>query len=660
MNYNYLHILFLACHKFILKNLFCGYCIIFLIGIPGMSKAQLWQGNLGLPIVNITFGSGASKPLLNNITKYPYTKGCPSAGQYSIEHFLFGCATGTWIMLTGDHTGDHDGNYMLVNGATAKGTVLIDTITGLCGNTTYQFSAFISNCLKDIACDGTPVLTNLTLSIETVSGKILTSYTTGDIATTDSKTWIEYGTYCTTPPAPIPLVVRITNNSGGACGSVFIMDDITFKAAGPAINVTINNSNNLVLDLCKGYTDVYNLHATYSSGYVDPVFQWQYSADTGKTWKYIPGAISLDYTIPHRNDSVFLFHLGISERSNAGNAKCSIFSDRIWTNVHSLPAVTPIQKVLGCLGKDLVLKTPPEFSTYLWTKPNGVQSKEQWLKLPGIQYKDAGLYSVKLTADFGCFIQDSFQVNISPSTSISTQTIYNICNGINVPLLATGDGNFTWTPNIYLSDTAIGNPIANPKDSVQYKVVLTNSYGCKDSAWVNINVFKNPVVSAGNDKIILLGDSTVLDGTVQGTSVEFYWAPITPLSNSSLLSPYVAPIVDTKYTLYASSTVGCGTVSAAVTIKVFKDVFMPTAFTPNGDGKNDIYHPPNLAGFKLISFTIFNRYGSKVFFTTNASVGWDGTANGEPQETGEYAYYLEMKHPSGKIINKKGSILLLR
>ena len=267
----YLHISFLACHKFKINRLFLGYCIVFLLGISSTSKAQLWQGNLGLPIINITFGMGASTPLLNNATTYPYTKGCPSAGEYSIEHFLFGCAANSWIMLTGDHTGNHDGNYMLVNGATGKGTVLIDTITGLCGNTTYQFSAFISNCLKNTACDGKPVLTNLTLSIETISGKVLSSYTTGDIATTDSKTWIEYGTYCTTPAAPIPLVVRITNNSGGACGSVFIMDDITFKAAGPAINVTINNSNSSVLDLCEGYTNTYNLHATYSSGYIDPV-----------------------------------------------------------------------------------------------------------------------------------------------------------------------------------------------------------------------------------------------------------------------------------------------------------------------------------------------------------------------------------------------------
>lgn len=87
---------------------------------------------------------------------------------------------------------------------------------------------------------------------------------------------------------------------------------------------------------------------------------------------------------------------------------------------------------------------------------------------------------------------------------------------------------------------------------------------------------------------------------------------------------------------------------------------MPSAFTPNGDGINDIYYVTALAGFKIQSFTIFNRYGSKVFTTTDAAFGWDGTIKGQPQQTGEYFYYLKIKNPSGKNINKKGSILLLR
>ena len=152
---------------------------------------------------------------------------------------------------------------MLVNGAVTPATVLVDTISGLCGNTTYQFAAFITNVMKKNACEGTPTLTNLTLSIETVSGTILSSFNTGDLPLTDSKTWVQYGTYCTMPAIPVPLIIRIKNNSITACGSGFAMDEITFSPAGAAINVTVNGGPNTVLEICKGYTETYNLHAAF-------------------------------------------------------------------------------------------------------------------------------------------------------------------------------------------------------------------------------------------------------------------------------------------------------------------------------------------------------------------------------------------------------------
>lgn len=651
---------FFSLRKSFTKRVFRFFFFFLFFGVPFSLSAQLWTGNLGAPVLNMNFGSGHSTPLPSYMSSYTYTGGCPSPGKYSIEHFLFGCAGGTWIMLTGDHTKDHDGNYMLINGATEPATVYSDTLTGLCGNTTYQFSAWISNCLQNTACGGKPVLTNLTLSIETISGTVLASYTTGEIPTTDSKVWKEYGVYCTTPLTPIPLVVRIKNISGGACGSVFIMDDITVKPAGPAIGVTINGENISTIDLCMGYTNSYTLKGTFSTAYTDPVLQWQRSVDTGKTWQDIPGATTTTYIFPQRNDSVILYHMGVSERSNSGNSKCSIYSEDIYTNVHKLPDHTPLKEVLGCLDKELILTNPPEFSTFLWTRPTGQQSREPYLVIPHLQNTDAGLYTVLLTANFGCSVVDSFRVNTFPGTTVSTNTLYKICEGSSVNLSATGNGTYEWSPATGLSNPFIANPVANPADSIQYKVLLTNIYGCKDSALVDINVFKNVKVNAGADKTILFGDTVLLDGNVQGTAVDYKWSSAGTINNTTVLRPAVYPTVETSYTLNAVSIVGCGSGSSTVTVHVYKDIFMPTAFTPNADGINDIYHVFTLDNYKLISFTIFNRLGGKVFSTSNANAGWDGTFKGQPQETGQYVYYLEMKHPSGKKITRKGSILLIR
>ena len=652
---------FFGCRKYMLARLIYRYCWLLLLCSPVQLSAQLWKGNLGAPVVNITFGAGPSSPLPFNTTSYSYTNGCPSAGSYSIEHFLNDCFSNTWILLTGDYNHDTDGNYMVVNGSTSSGTVLAQTVSGLCGNTTYQFSAFLANCMKKTACNGKPVLPNLTFSIEATDGKILESYNTGDLPINEIRSWDEYGVCFTTPLFPDTVILRIKSNATGSCGSSFVMDGVSLKPAGPAITISLDGQDIQTIDLCSGYTNPLLLKATYTTGYVNPAMHWQHSIDTGKTWLDIPGANSTSYFIPRRKDSAIEYRFGMAEQTNEGNTSCTINSQTIMTNVHANPASVPLQKVLGCLNKTLFLKAPPNFYSYQWKGPNGFKSDTSSPVISHINFGDEGLYTVLATGNFGCTILDSFQVNVSPSTTISVaNTLYSVCEGSIVHLAATGEGNYAWTPKKYLSNSAVANPFATPADSIQYKVVLTNSYGCQDSALVNINVFKKVVVSAGADKTILLGDSIVLDGLVQGTAVNYYWTSAGSMVNNLLMQPVVSPAVETQYVLYASSMAGCGNASDIVTVHVYKDVFMPKAFTPNGDGINDVYHVFNLNNYQLVSFSIFNRYGAKVFSTANAAIGWNGYIKDQPQETGAYTYYLEMKHASGKKISRKGSILLIR
>jgi len=661
MKQNNQHLFFFKPPHSVLRSTFRCIVFVFLFPVSFVSSAQLCTGNLGSPILNITFGSGSSQSLPANSTSYTYTHGCPSPGSYSIENFLFGCASNTWVVLTGDHTHDPNGNYMLVNGATAPATVIVDTVTGLCSNTTYQFSAWLANCMRSNACGGSPVLPNFTFTIETVSGTVLASSVTPDLPITGFKDWVEYGVcYTTSSSAPAALVLRIKCNTGGPCGSSFVVDDVTFRAAGPSVNVTVNGVNDPVIDLCMGYTDTYILNGTYSASYIDPVLQWQNSLDSGRTWQDIPGASTDTYIIPHRDSAVIMYRLGITERPNIGNANCIIFSETIWMDVHPLPDHVSLQQVLGCLNKNLVLNAPPFYLDYQWAGPNGFQSNLGVTTIQNLQYADSGLYTVVLTGDNGCSVTDSFRLNIFPGTTISTNTLYNICEGTNVNILATGNGTYEWTPATGLSNAFIPNPVASPRDSIEYKVVLTNMYGCKDSAQVVINVYKKVVVNAGPDKVILIGDTALLNGSVKGTAVNYSWLPDNTLNIVTVLQPNAFPVQQTVYTLNAVSTVGCGNASDNVTVRVYKDVLMPNAFTPNNDGLNDIFHVLPLENYELTSFNIYTRWGSKVFSTINANIGWDGTMKGIAQPTGVYAYYLEMKSRSGKKITRKGTILLIR
>jgi gliding motility-associated-like protein len=131
------------------------------------------------------------------------------------------------------------------------------------------------------------------------------------------------------------------------------------------------------------------------------------------------------------------------------------------------------------------------------------------------------------------------------------------------------------------------------------------------------------------------------------------------MSNSTIATPRVSPPTDTRYTLTVQSMVGCGSVEAVVTVKVFNDIYIPSAFSPNGDDKNDYFKIVAADGYELLAFQVYNRWGEAIYAAKDFSKGWDGTYNRIPQPSGTYVYYLQIRSSKGKIA-KKGTVTLLR
>ena len=152
----------------------------------------------------------------------------------------------------------------------------------------------------------------------------------------------------------------------------------------------------------------------------------------------------------------------------------------------------------------------------------------------------------------------------------------------------------------------------------------------------------------------------MLNASVTGTDVTYYWSPPSFISDIHLINPVVFPPHDFVYTLHATSPAGCGTADANVNVKVYNDIYIPNAFTPNGDGKNDRFRILTLDDYRLLKFLIYNREGQLVFKATTAGDGWDGRLNEIPQPTGGYVYYLEMLNPHGEKITKQGTFVLIR
>jgi len=162
---------------------------------------------------------------------------------------------------------------------------------------------------------------------------------------------------------------------------------------------------------------------------------------------------------------------------------------------------------------------------------------------------------------------------------------------------------------------------------------------------------------AGNDTLVAGGVPFQLKGT---GGVTYRWAPPTGLSDPDIAAPTVTITSDMTYVLTASSPAGCSSTDT-VNVRVFKgpDIYVPTAFSPNGDGLNDILRAFPV-GVRFLHLRIYDRWGRLVFGTTDHRKGWDGSAQGRPLPAGTFAWSTEGDLPDGRRLARKGTLQLIR
>ncbi|MCY7420321.1 MAG: hypothetical protein LH478_01060, partial [Chitinophagaceae bacterium] len=507
-------------------------CLLFLISIlciSGISTAQLCTGSKGDPIINITFGT-TQQPISTSKTNLTYVRSCPyDTSSYTIQNLIFGCgetpSAKSWHMLAGDHTKDLNGQYMLVNASWAQGVthplqvIYRDTATGLCSNTTYEFSAWLANPMSNLACDGKPLLTNIRFTVTSLKGDTIATATTGPLPVRDGKIWQKNGVAFSLPSNVDALVVTVSMDPERGCGNAIVVDDITLVMCGPSVMATLDDKTEPA-NVCADYKDPFLLKASYSPGFNDPMVQWQSSLDSGKKWSDMPGINTTSYKIPRRTSGTIVYRMAVAERANISSLNCRVVSNPIYTEIHPVPPHNPPKNVIGCISKDLRL--PEANLTSLkneWSGPNGFSSTDPKAIVSNISSADTGMYLLKQVYYFGCTTLDTFNLKVFPSTTISTRTLYGVCQGQTIQLSASGTGTFKWTPATGLSSDVVANPVITPKDSAMYKVVVTNNFGCKDSADVTINVFRKPVAAAGIEHTIVAGDTVKLMGFTGGTAI---------------------------------------------------------------------------------------------------------------------------------------------
>jgi gliding motility-associated-like protein len=248
-------------------------------------------------------------------------------------------------------------------------------------------------------------------------------------------------------------------------------------------------------------------------------------------------------------------------------------------------------------------------------------------------------------------------VNVSNIIILGPDKTITICNGesTNLTRLYNIAGS---TTNWFLNQVPVTDP-TTVSLAGRYQLIATNSSGCMNTAFVNLVIQPAVIAFAGND------DSTesFVPYQLSGSGgVQYEWSPGPPLlNNANIPDPLARLTTTTTFYLTVKDAIGCKGYDT-VTIKIFKgtDIYVPSAFTPNRDGLNDIFRPLGTTIERLDYFRVYNRYGELIFETNNISKGWDGTYKGQDQKADNYIWTLRAIDKKNVKRAMKGNVILIR
>jgi gliding motility-associated-like protein len=354
----------------------------------------------------------------------------------------------------------------------------------------------------------------------------------------------------------------------------------------------------------------------------------------------------------------------------AYTSACADTASQVVNFYHPLVASFTSDLATVCLG------TPISFTntsigngaTYVWNFGDGTTDVSA---NPVHTFGAGGVYNVMLT------VRDTIPCYATANENLDIISI-NMHTGVHDTSVCLSDSmymhayttvlgvidsvGYSWTP---------ANNIGEPNDSITaffglgnyaYSVTATTfPLGCSASDTEDVHSY-GPVTFTGvtASQTIAYGSSVSLNAS----GATFYtWTPDNgTLDNTNISNPVATPVDSvTTYTVYGMSPYGClDSASVTITLTYSTPEFVPSAFTPNHDGLNDVLKVGNLNLSQLVDFRVFNRWGQQIFQTSNAQVGWDGTFNGTPQDIGTYNYLIIISHSDGAQQTITGSVMLIR
>jgi hypothetical protein len=488
----------------------------------------------------------------------------------------------------GDHTSG-TGNMMLVDGSqTANQSFWCQTVN-VQPNTNYIFTIWT-------ALLALPVPT-IQLQINGVQGG--STFTTSNAQAQWNQTQINWNSGAATSAD-----ICLYDESLTANGNDFVIDDISFNkicVLTDSVYIKVPTLNPQFTANATQCSSSFQFVAT-DAGNPSATFSWNFGDNntaTGNTASHIYNAGT--YTVT------------LTETDAMG---CTATITQTVTAFNNL-TLTLTADTAVCAGGSVQLLAGGA-TNYAWSPVQGLSAVN--IANPVATINHTITYYV-YASENGCNAVDSITIHALPIPSLTVTSGNSGCRGDSVQLNVSGANSYVWVPAAYINNSQIADPVVTPQATTYYMVTGTDNDGCKSTDSILVTVFPQPSVAITKSSDIDCQNSSV---TLVASGAENYnWYPGHLYTDSTSAQQIIAPVTTTVYYVKGTSANGCtGIDSIRVTDDSHVTVFMPNAFTPNKDGRDDVISPLIFCDFVLEKYNIYNRWGNLVFTTSTKGDGW--------------------------------------
>jgi gliding motility-associated-like protein len=343
----------------------------------------------------------------------------------------------------------------------------------------------------------------------------------------------------------------------------------------------------------------------------------------------------------------------------ASNDGCAA-NGQITIDILSLPTIAKSNDTTICIPGNAQLQASGGVS-YKWYPVLGLSNA--LIANPVATANSSIYYKVQVTDANNCSNVDSVFVKVLPKPVFAIDPgTPALCIHDSLLVTASGGDVYKWAPTTTILDANAAATKVFPTSTTDYKVTITNkACNITDVLTAHIKVNPLPTISMHkSNEIDCINPSTNISAS---GGIEYKWWPAEYLNDATAISPVASVLQNTEFYVKVTDKNTCSNTDSIMVNVTHdgEDLFVvPNAFTPNGDGQNDCFNIRHWGvNNKLIDFSVYDRWGVKVWSTSNIADCWNGTFKGQPQSAGGFVYIIHAKTICGDII-RKGTVLLIR